>query len=137
MRRFEGAPVATRAAFIAAPATQPAAQARSRSAPQQRLGRGSDTSQRRLTIGPSDSTAVLPAKYRPRARSAPTLRLPPPTRTTSKALSLGESLRYSSCAMVHSAKASPLSTGTPAARMFFDPSTGRTLALRTLALGCR
>lgn len=72
-------------------------------------------------------TALSPT-FMQRARSAPTLRLPsnaPPAQSSS----LGASLRYSSCTMLLGA-AKPILSSVPAARYFFDPDTGRSLALR-------
>ena len=68
---------------------------------------------------------TLGAQVRQRARSAPALRpsLAPPRPT-----SLGASLHFSSCAMLRESAVRPL--GLPAAKVFFDPATGREITLR-------
>lgn len=122
LRRYESAPVATKHAVLASPARPAAALSRSRSA----LTLGRAGSQRWLLE--TTSATVLPSNFRPRARSAPVLRYksgPPPT---AKPGALGESLRFSSCALL----TAPAVNGpfVAAARMYFDPTTGRECALR-------
>ena len=101
------------------------------------------TSSRSSTPKPSrfsttPTTVALPEKYLQRARSAPKMRPPTTTNNCTPPMMragvgvLGESLRYSSAAMLQR-NANPLkrnSLGVPAARLFFDPTTGHSIALR-------
>ena len=102
------------------------------------------TSSRSSTPKPSrfsttPTTVALPEKYLQRARSAPKMRPPTTTNNCTPPMMragvgvLGDSLRYSNAAMLLQ-RNNPLkrkvSLGVPAARLFFDPTTGREIALR-------
>ena len=122
-RRFEAAPVAR--PQLLAPATTAPAMTSSRSAP-------TLSEPQRLNPTQSCGVTILPAEVHQRARSTPMRRPVCPTTESPRPKppggALGESLNFSSSAMLRDAALRPL--GLPAAKIFFDPTTGRSIALR-------
>ena len=125
LRRYGAAPTSTKSAFQVARA-QPAYH-RSRSSPHLSTTEAS----RQLSQLDKAWIHVLPANMMQRARSSPMLQCTSMPRTTSQAGALGESLSFSSAAYLQSSYSpSKIGLGVPAARIYFDPATGREIALR-------